>query len=83
MMEKKSISHTAIRSERLSMKVKLFNMVLSKFKEDITNQIITLIKKMIGPSREGTNKNLVEQKKEMLNMSTQQEKNPYKSSKQK
>lgn len=48
----------------MSVEVKQFSKVLGEFKEDITNQEITLMKQMICESREDTNKNLVVIKKD-------------------
>lgn len=51
----------------LSMGKKYFIMAFGKFKDDMTNMIMILMKQIIK-SREHTNKNVVELKKEKENM---------------
>lgn len=57
-------SYTADGSERVPVEVKWFYKVLGKFKEDITNHIMTIMKQMTE-SREGPKEQLLELKKEM------------------
>lgn len=54
-------------SKMLSMGKKYFIMAFGKFKDDMTNMIMILMKQIIK-SREHTNKNVVELKKEKENM---------------